>query len=49
LEKTIRALKDYRIEHFIPCHCTGVTIASRLSREFEKIFHFPHVGVCFEF
>jgi 7,8-dihydropterin-6-yl-methyl-4-(beta-D-ribofuranosyl)aminobenzene 5'-phosphate synthase len=49
LEKTIQALKTYRIEHLIPGHCTGITVATRLSREFEKIFHFSHVGMVFDF
>ncbi|MFQ6078425.1 MAG: MBL fold metallo-hydrolase, partial [Thermodesulfobacteriota bacterium] len=49
LQKTIQALKAYRIEHFVPCHCTGIAAAVRLSREFKKIFHFPHVGMGFEF
>jgi 7,8-dihydropterin-6-yl-methyl-4-(beta-D-ribofuranosyl)aminobenzene 5'-phosphate synthase len=49
LEKTIQALKAYRIEHFIPGHCTGITVATRFSREFDKIFHFSHVGMGFDF
>jgi len=49
LEKTIQALKAYRIEHFIPGHCTGIAVAIRLSREFQEIFHFSHVGMDFEF
>jgi 7,8-dihydropterin-6-yl-methyl-4-(beta-D-ribofuranosyl)aminobenzene 5'-phosphate synthase len=49
LEKTIEALKVYRIEHLIPGHCTGIAVATRLSREFEKIFHFSHIGRVFEF
>jgi len=49
LEKTIEALKVYRIEHLIPGHCTGIAVATHLSREFEKIFHFSHVGRVFEF
>lgn len=49
LEKTIAALKTYHIEHLIPGHCTGIEVATRLSREFEKIFHFSHVGRVFEF
>ncbi len=49
LKKTIQALKNYRIEHLIPCHCTGIAAAVRLSREFQKIFHFPHVGMGLEF
>ena len=49
LEKTISALKAYHIKHFIPGHCTGIAVATRLSREFEKIFHFSHVGMAFDF
>nr|NIS59277.1 MBL fold metallo-hydrolase [Pseudomonadota bacterium] len=49
LEKTIHALRVYRIENFIPGHCTGIAAATRLSREFRKIFHPSHVGIGFEF
>lgn len=49
LEKTISALKAYHIKHFIPGHCTGIAVATRLSREFEKIFQFSHVGMAFDF
>jgi len=49
LEKTIEALKTYQIQHLIPGHCTGIEAATRISREFETIFHFSHVGMVFEF
>lgn len=49
LERTIQALRVYRIENFIPGHCTGIAAAIRLSREFGKIVHLSHVGRGFEF
>ena len=49
LEKTIAVLKTFHIEHLIPGHCTGIEVPTCLSREFEKIFHFSHVGMVFEF
>ena len=49
LEGTIQALRAYRIEHFIPAHCTGMVMTARLSREFEKTFQFSHVGMVFDF
>ena len=49
LEKTIQALRTYRIEHLIPAHCTGIPAAARLSREFKGIFQFSHVGMVLEF
>lgn len=49
LEKTIQALGTFPIEHFIPSHCTGISVAVRLQREFKKIFQFSHVGKVFEF
>jgi 7,8-dihydropterin-6-yl-methyl-4-(beta-D-ribofuranosyl)aminobenzene 5'-phosphate synthase len=49
LEKTISALKAYHIKHLIPGHCTGIAVATRLSREFENIFQFSHVGMAFDF
>ena len=49
LEKTIRALKTYKIAHLIPAHCTGVSVAARLHREFSEIFQFSYVGKVFEF
>jgi 7,8-dihydropterin-6-yl-methyl-4-(beta-D-ribofuranosyl)aminobenzene 5'-phosphate synthase len=49
LEKTVSALKAYHIQHFIPGHCTGIAVATRLRCEFEKIFQFSHVGMVFEF
>ena len=49
LEKTIEALKTYRIEQLIAGHCTGIAAAVRLSHEFEKQFRFCHVGMGLEF
>ena len=49
LDKTIQALRAYRIEHLIPAHCTGISVAARLSREFKGIFQFSHVGKVVEF
>ena len=49
LEKTIQALRAYRIEHLIPAHCTGISVAARLYREFEGIFQFSRVGKVVEF
>jgi 7,8-dihydropterin-6-yl-methyl-4-(beta-D-ribofuranosyl)aminobenzene 5'-phosphate synthase len=48
-EKTIQALQSYPMELLCPSHCTGMTVITRLSREFEKIFRFSHVGMSFEF
>lgn len=49
LEKTIQVLGTYRIEHLIPSHCTGMSVAVRLQREFKRIFQFSHVGKVLEF
>lgn len=49
LENTIKSLKAYQVEHFIPSHCTGIDITAHLSREFAKIFQFSYVGRVFEF
>lgn len=49
LEKTIEALRNYRIEHLIPSHCTGPEAAFRLKAEFGKIFQFSHVGMTMDF
>ena len=49
LEQTIQALKTYRIAHLIPAHCTGISVAARLHREFPESFQFAHVGKVLEF
>lgn len=49
LEKTIRSLRSYHIDHFIPAHCTGIAASIRLSREFEGIVHLSRVGMVFDF
>ena len=49
LEKTIQALKSYSIKHLVPGHCTGISVAARLSHEFKKSFQFSHVGKAFDF
>lgn len=49
LERTIENLKDYRIEHLIPAHCTGPEATFRLKAEFGRAFHFSHVGMTVDF
>lgn len=49
LEQTITALKDYKIEHFIPAHCTGPEASFRLKSELEIKFRYSHVGMKFSF
>jgi 7,8-dihydropterin-6-yl-methyl-4-(beta-D-ribofuranosyl)aminobenzene 5'-phosphate synthase len=49
LRESIRTLKSYRIQHFIPSHCTGLEVISRMKQEFEKAFRFSHVGLSLEF
>jgi len=49
LEKSIEALKDYKIEQLIPSHCTGLEATFRLKMEFEKTFRFSYVGLTLDF
>lgn len=49
LEKTIAALRNYKIEHFIPAHCTGPEASFRLKSELEINFRLSHVGMKFSF
>jgi len=49
LQESIKALKSYRIRHFIPSHCTGLEAITRMKQEFDKIFQFSHVGLSLEF
>ena len=49
LEKSIEALKNYNIKHFVPSHCTGPESMFRLKGEFEEIFQFSHVGWTIDF
>jgi 7,8-dihydropterin-6-yl-methyl-4-(beta-D-ribofuranosyl)aminobenzene 5'-phosphate synthase len=49
MEKTIAALKNYRIEHFIPAHCTGPEASFRLQSALDTNFRFSHVGRQFSF
>ncbi|MFH1491375.1 MAG: MBL fold metallo-hydrolase [Pseudomonadota bacterium] len=48
LEKTIQALRSFRIGSLIPSHCTGIPVLTRLAAEFEH-FQFSFVGKSFEF
>jgi 7,8-dihydropterin-6-yl-methyl-4-(beta-D-ribofuranosyl)aminobenzene 5'-phosphate synthase len=49
LEQTLKALKDFKMDFFIPSHCTGPEAAFRLKAEHEDIFRFSHVGLTLEF
>ena len=49
LEQTIAALKNYKIEHFIPAHCTGPEASFRLKSELDIKFRYSHVGLKFSF
>ncbi len=48
LDETIRALRSYNIRKICPGHCTGFTVAARLSREFPGHFQPAHVGYTLE-
>ncbi len=48
-DQTIEALKDYKIEHFIPAHCTGTEAMSRMRQAFGNNFQFSHVGLTLQF
>ncbi|MBI4634529.1 MAG: MBL fold metallo-hydrolase [Deltaproteobacteria bacterium] len=48
-DKTIEALKNYKIEHLIPAHCTGAEAMCLMRNAFGNIFQFSHVGMTFHF
>jgi 7,8-dihydropterin-6-yl-methyl-4-(beta-D-ribofuranosyl)aminobenzene 5'-phosphate synthase len=48
-DKTIEALRDYKIEHLMPTHCTGAEAMACMKNSFNKIFQFSHVGMSFSF
>ena len=49
LARTIEVLRQYRVEHFVPSHCTGPEAAFRLRLAFEKSFAVSHVGMTLDF
>jgi metal-dependent hydrolase (beta-lactamase superfamily II) len=48
-DKTIEALRDYKIEHLIPAHCTGSEAICRMRNAFKDSLHFSHVGMTLDF
>jgi 7,8-dihydropterin-6-yl-methyl-4-(beta-D-ribofuranosyl)aminobenzene 5'-phosphate synthase len=44
IEHTIDALRELKVSHLVPSHCTGIHVAARLSHEFPDCFQFSHVG-----
>lgn len=48
-DKTIEALKDYKIKHLIPAHCTGAEAMCRMRSAFKDSFQFSHVGMTLDF
>jgi 7,8-dihydropterin-6-yl-methyl-4-(beta-D-ribofuranosyl)aminobenzene 5'-phosphate synthase len=48
-DKTLKALKDFKIEHLIPAHCTGAETMCRMRSAFKDSFQFSHVGMTLDF
>lgn len=48
-ERTIKALRDFRIKKICPCHCTGIEVSIRLCEEFRDNFVLCSVGKVVEF
>ena len=47
-QKSIAALKEYRIQKLGACHCTGLEVMSRLAQELPESFFFANVGTVLE-
>jgi 7,8-dihydropterin-6-yl-methyl-4-(beta-D-ribofuranosyl)aminobenzene 5'-phosphate synthase len=48
-DRTIETLKDYKIEHLIPAHCTGPEAVFRMKKDLGERVQFSHVGMTFQF
>ena len=48
-DQTIEALRDYKIEHLLPTHCTGLETMGRMRSAFKDSFQFCHVGMTISF
>lgn len=48
-ERTIKALRDFRIKKICPCHCTGIEVFIKLYQEFRDNFVSCSVGKVLEF
>ena len=48
-EQTIEALQNYKIQHVIPSHCTGLEAMARMRNALGDRFQFSHVGLTFRF
>jgi 7,8-dihydropterin-6-yl-methyl-4-(beta-D-ribofuranosyl)aminobenzene 5'-phosphate synthase len=49
IKKTIEALRELKVSHLIPSHCTGIRTAARLAQEFPDSFQYSQVGLTLEF
>lgn len=48
LERSVEALKEFRVSLIGVSHCTGLRAAARLSQAFGNRFRYGHVGAVFE-
>ncbi len=48
-DKTIEALRNYKIGHLMPTHCTGAEAMACMKNSFNKNFQFAHVGMTLDF
>ncbi len=48
-DKTIEALKAYKIEHLIPAHCTGFEAMCLMKSSFKDSFQYSYVGMTLDF
>ena len=49
LRESVAALKQFKIQHLVPSHCTGPLAIATMKHEFEDIFQFSHVGFSLAF
>ena len=48
-DQTIAALRNFKIEHLMPTHCTGAEAMALIKNSFDKNFQFSHVGATLNF